>query len=125
VVIPKNVERVLVEVPSHEATALDRFISPDGHYELSVANGVALAEIPVAPGWKQLGLRLERMGDVSPAVLRTVTPRAVTRRAVAETRDRLQPLLQRAGVNPLLRSLEAAYNRSMNARVRARASDSD
>jgi hypothetical protein len=119
VAVPEHVERVLVEVPWHEAIALDRFVSRDGEHELSVVNGVALAEIPVAPG-RQLDLRLERTGDVSPAPLPPVTPRAVTRRAVAETRDRLQPFAQRAGVNPLLRRLEAAYNRRMNARVRAR-----
>jgi hypothetical protein len=124
VAVPENVERVLVEVPSHDAISLDRFVTRDGEFELSVANGVALAEIPVAPG-QHLGLRLERTPEVSPALLRTVTYRALTRRAVAETRDRLQPLAQRAGVNPLLSRLEAAYNRSMNARMRARTRDSD
>jgi hypothetical protein len=48
----------------------------------------------------------------------------LTRRAVAERRDQLQPFVRRAGVNPLLRTLEAAYNRGMNARFE-RTGDND
>jgi len=115
--VPGDVQKVVVEMASYEALALDRLLACNSEYELAVANGVALAEIPSTSSGR-LELRLERRVDAPPASPRTVHARAVARRATAETRDRLQPLVERAGLNPLLRKLEVAYNRRMNARVR-------
>lgn len=120
VAVPENVEKLLVELPSYDAIELDRLRDRHSEFELAVANGVASAEIPAPPAG-QLELLLERRSVVSPAPLGRVNPSAVTRRAVAETRDRLQPIVERTGLNPVLRRLEAAYNRRMNARLREQA----
>jgi hypothetical protein len=122
--VPEDVRKIVVEMTPYEEIGLDRLLVRSSEYELAVANGVAVAEIPsTSPG--QLELSLERRVDAPSASPRTVNPRAVTRRAVAETRDRLQPLVERAGLNPLLRKLELAYNRRMHARAREQARGSE
>jgi hypothetical protein len=118
--VAAGVRSLTLEFPAYDSVDADSLLCDGYRYALDTQDGLASVSFPVSGAPRLLELRLVRQ-EVSPTMSRRgMHPRAVIRRGVGEFRDRLRPLVRRAGLETTLRRLEIAYDRRMDARVKAR-----
>jgi hypothetical protein len=117
--VPAGTRSVELELPSYDSAGADAVLCNGRQYDLHRIDGFVRASIPIAGDTRGVEIRVVRRRAAPPAARRGVQPRAVLRRGTAEARDRLEPLVRRAGLAATLRRLEASYGGRMKARREA------
>jgi len=113
--VPRDAVEVVVEMPTYDNAELERVVCGRTTSRLAAAGTIASSEpLRVEPG-ARMEITLARH---EPPVRRTapgrsLSYRAVARRSVGEARDRVRPLIRTAGLEPVLRRMELAYDRRM------------
>jgi hypothetical protein len=118
-----RVASIELELPEYDAASSDVLICDGRQYELRRSGGVVRASVAVASGTSTLAIELVRRERAARSA-RGLRPKALLRRGVGEMRDRVHPLVRRAGLESTLHGLETAYGRRARARVEERRSRS-
>jgi hypothetical protein len=115
--VPADVRTLELRFPGNDATAVDVLLWNERAAELRSETGTLVARIDMPEGGSSGALRLERVRPPRVAVRSGVRPRPLARRGASELRDRLHPLVRKAGLERALRMLEDTYGRRARARV--------